>query len=320
MAAEGNAPSTQSGAQSAAAPAPANGAATQATNGAAQAASTPAAPSAGSALEELIRAATGRKERPKPWVDVTSYPWSEENFSARFVRRANYQELYGMKETGEEVDELIGLLNIRPKARVLDVCSGNGRHAIALALRGCKMTGLDVGPGPVNLARETSRNLGLAVDYRQVDALSMSFEDAYDAAYLTCAGLSDFSPTAAKDLLTRIGRALAPGGMVVTEFLDESSVKPSDVRSWRFVAADASLFLDSGNLQLDERLYDSEAKAEVIRSYVVPTQGAMQQFARCRQYYKEDDVKGLVAAASLQVAGFHAGSAPGLRKVVAKKG
>jgi ubiquinone/menaquinone biosynthesis C-methylase UbiE len=271
------------------------------------------------ALEELVQAATGRKDRPKPWVDVTTYPWAEDEFSARFVRRANYQELYGMKETGEEVDELIGLLNIRPKMRVLDVCSGNGRHAIALALRGCKMTGIDNGPGPVNLARETSRNLGLAVDYRQVDALSISFEDAYDAAYLTCAGLSDFSPTGAKDLVTRVGRALVPNGMFVAEFLDEASVKPSDVRTWRFVAADASLFVDGGHLQLDERLYDSDAKSEVIRSYIVPTNGKMRQFARCRQYYKEDEIKALLAAASLQTVGFHAGSAPGLKKVVAKK-
>jgi ubiquinone/menaquinone biosynthesis C-methylase UbiE len=332
MAADGN-PSTPqtNAAETAAQTAVANGASASPPAAVAPAASQTAAPAAQpqpatvssnglSALEELVQAATGRKERPKPWVDVTSYPWTEDEFSARFVRRANYQELYGMKETGEEVDELIGLLNIRPKMRVLDVCSGNGRHAIALALRGCKMTGIDSGPGPVNLARETSRNLGLAVDYRQVDALSISFEDAYDAAYLTCAGLSDFSPSSAKDLMTRVGRALVPGGMFVAEFLDEASVKPSDVRTWRFVAPDASLFVDGAHLQLDERLYDSDAKAEVIRSYIVPTSGKMRQFARCRQYYKEDEIKALLAGASLQTAGFHAGSAPGLRKVVAKKG
>ncbi len=320
MAAEGNAPSTQA-ADRGANPAPTNGAPTTQAAAAAPATAqtTTTATNGSGALEELVRAATGRKERPKPWVDITTYPWSEDAFSARFVRRANYQELYGMKETGEEVDELIALLNIRPKARVLDVCSGNGRHAIALALRGCKMTGLDIGPGPVTLARETSRNLGLSVDYRQVDALSISFEDAYDAAYLTCAGLSDFSPTAAKELLTRVGRALAPGGMLVVEFLDEASVKPSDVRTWRFVASDGSLFLDSGHLQLDERLFDSDAKAEVIRSYIVPSDGRMQQFARCRQYYKEDDVKGLFSAASLQTVSFHPGSAPGLKKVVGKR-
>ena len=302
-----------------AAPQPAVSAAAQPAPSAAQPQPATVAVNGATALEELVQAATGRKDRPKPWVDVTTYPWTEDEFSGRFVRHANYQELYGMKETGEEVDELIGLLNIRPKMRVLDVCSGNGRHAIALALRGCKMTGIDNGPGPVNLARETSRNLGLAVDYRQVDALSISFEDAYDAAYLTCAGLSDFSPAGAKDLVTRVGRALVPSGMFVAEFLDEASVKPSDVRTWRFVAADASLFVDGGHLQLDERLYDSDAKSEVIRSYIVPTNGKMRQFARCRQYYKEDEVKALLTAASLQTVGFHAGSAPGLRKVVAKK-
>ena len=325
MAAEGNATSTQAAAEGAAhsTSTNGNGAAAVQTQGTAQATSsqtTPVSSNGASALEELVRAATGRKDRPKPWVDVTTYPWADEAFSARFVRRANYQELYGMKETGEEVDELIGLLNIKPKTRLLDVCSGNGRHAIALALRGCKMTGIDIGPGPVNLARETSRNLGLTVDHRQVDALSISFEDAYDAAYLVCAGLSDFGPTAAKELLTRIGRSLVPGGMLVAEFLDEASVKPSDVRTWRFVAPDASLFMDSGHLQLDERLYDSDAKAEVVRSYIVPADGRMQQFARCRQYYKEEDVKGLLAASSLQPVSFHPGSAPGLKKVVAKKG
>ena len=323
MAAEGNA-TTQAAADTAA-KAVTNGhnsASAPAVSGALQAGSASngqAAAGRSSALEELIAAATGRAERPKPWVDVTTYPWQDDEFSARFVRRANYQELYGMKETGEEVDEIIALLNIRPKARVLDVCSGNGRHAIALALRGCKMTGIDLGSGPVTLARETSRNLGLSVDYRQVDALSMAFEDAYDAAYLTCAGLSDFSPAAAKDLMGRIGRALVPGGTVAVEFLDEASAKPSDVRSWRFVSADSSLFVDAGHLQLDEQLYDADAKAEVVRSYVVPAEGHMRHFGRCRQYYKEDDVKALLAGASLQSVSMNPGSAPGLKRAVAKR-
>ncbi len=273
----------------------------------------------GSPLEALMRAAAGLRERPKPWVDVTSYPWSDEDFSARYVRRANYQELYGMKETGEEVDELITLLNIKPKARVLDLCSGNGRHAIALALRGCKMTGVDIGPGPVALAKETSRNLGLTVDYRQLDAMTISFEDAYDAIFLTCAGLSDFSPTAAKDLFVRVERALVPGGTFAAEFLEASPGVDGDVRSWRFVSAESSLFADAAHLQLDERLYDKDAKAEVTRSYVITSDGKMREVARCRQYYSEDDIKGLLAPGSLQLVGFSAGSTPGLKRVLAKK-
>lgn len=280
----------------------------------------PAAPqnTAAGPLEELMRAAAGLKERPKAWTDAGSYPWGDEEFSARFVRRANYQDLYGMKETGEEVDELITLLNIKPKARVLDICSGNGRHSIALALRGCKMTGVDIGPGPVSLAKETSRNLGLTVDYRQIDALTISFEDAYDAILLTCGGLSDFGPSSAKDLFARAERALVPGGMFVAEFLEEPSAA-ADVRSWRFVSGENSLFADVAHLLLDERLYDKDAKAEVTRSYIVTTDGKMRQIARSRQFYSEDDIKGLLAAGSLQLVGFSAGSAPGHKRVLAKK-
>jgi ubiquinone/menaquinone biosynthesis C-methylase UbiE len=274
---------------------------------------------AGGPLEELMRAAAGLKERPKAWSDVGSYPWSDDEFSKRYVRRANYQDLYGMKETGEEVDELITLLNIKPKMRVLDLCSGNGRHSIALALRGCKMTGVDIGPGPIALAKETSRNLGLNVDYRQVDALTVSFEDAYDAIILTCGGLSDFSPSQGKDIFSRAERALVAGGSFMAEFLEEPAPAPSDARTWRYVASDASLFADAAHLQLDERLYDKDERAEVTRSYIVTADGKMRQVARCRQYYREDDVKGLLAAGSLQLIGFSAGSSPGYKRVLAKK-
>jgi ubiquinone/menaquinone biosynthesis C-methylase UbiE len=277
------------------------------------------ATAAANPLEELMRAAAGLKEHPKPWTDVVSYPWNDEEFSKRFVRRANYQDLYGMKETGEEVDELITLLNIKPKMRILDLCSGNGRHSIALALRGCKMTGVDIGPGPVSLAKETSRNLGLNVDYRQVDALTVSFEDAYDAVILTCGGLSDFSPSAAKDLFLRVERALVPGGTFMGEFLEEPQSSPGDSRSWQYVTADSSLCADTAHLQLDERLYDKDAKSEITRSYIVTADRKLRQLARCRQFYSENDVKGLLAAGSLQLVGFHPGSSAGYKRVLAKK-
>ena len=235
--------------------------------------------SASSAID-LMRAIADRKERPKPWVDADSFPWRDEEFSSRFVRRANYQELYGMKETGEEVDDLAALLNRSAKARVLDMCAGNGRHAIAMALRGYRVTGIDVGPGAVNLARETAKNLGLSVDFRLLDVKSVSFEDAYDGAYLTCGGLSDFSPSDAAAVLAIVERALAPGGKVVVEFADKAAAQTSDVRSWRYVQAEKSLFVEGPHLQLEERLYDAETAAEAARYYVVPSDGGVREFAR----------------------------------------
>lgn len=267
----------------------------------------------------LMQAIADRTARPKAWVDADTFPWRDEEFSARYVRRANYQALYGMQETGDEVDALCSLLACGPKANVLDLCSGNGRHAIAMALRGRRATGIDVGPGAVQLARETAKNLGLAVDFRLLDVKRISFEDAYDGAYLACAGLSDFSPADAGEIVAIVGRALVPGGRFVFEYADAGSADRRDERSWQFVSAEQSMFYDGPHLQLDERIFDEAANADVFRHYVVPSDGHVREFSRCRQYYTEDALKAMVAAAHLEPLGTSAGSATGFKRFAAKR-
>lgn len=268
---------------------------------------------------DIMQAVADRKERPKPWVDAETYPWREEEFSARYVRRANYQELYGMKETGEEVGDIAALLELRPKSSVLDLCSGNGRHAIAMALRGFRVTGIDVGPGAVQLSRETAKNLGLSVDFRLLDVKSVSFEDAYDAAYLTCAGFSDFSPADGAAILAIVERALSPGGKLVIEYADKTAVLTTDLRAWQFVQAEKSMFFEGPHLQLEERIFDGDLCADVSRLFVVPSDGHVQEFARCRQYYADDAVAEMLKSAHLVPIAVVPGSAPGLKKISAKK-
>ena len=268
---------------------------------------------------DLIAAVADRKERPAPWVEVDTFPWREEDFSARFVRRANYQEWYGMQETSDEVDDLTRLLDRNAKARILDLCSGNGRHAIAMALRGFRVTGIDVGPGAVNLARETAKNLGLNVDFRLLDVKSVSFEDAFDGVYLTCAGLSDFSPADAQAIAAIAERALTPGGRLVVEYADAASAPVSDVRTWQYVQAEKSLFGDAPHLQLEERTYDPETRAEVRRYFVVPSDTRVREFAQCRQYYTEAQVRQLLENARLKPIGASPGSASGFQKFTAQK-
>ena len=271
------------------------------------------------AFDELIRAVGEKREQPRPWVDVGTYPWSEEDFSSRYVRRANYQQLYDMQETGDDVEDILGHLKPAAKARLLDLCAGNGRHAIAMALRGYKMTGIDIGPGAVALARDTARNLGLGIDFRQLDVLHISFEDTFDGAYLTCAGMSDFSPSDARTILQLVERSLVPGGTFSGEYLEKAGDRQAERRAWQFVQADSSLFLDVPHLQLDERFYDAQTSAEVERAYVVPTDGRTRAFTRCRQYYDEAGVRDLLESARFEVVALAPGSAAGIRKVVAKK-
>lgn len=269
-------------------------------------------------LESLVRAIADRKERPTPWVDATTYPWSDPEFSKRYVRRADHSDLIGMNETGEEVESLIALLQAKPKARILDLCAGNGRHAVAMALRGYRMTGIDIGPGAVSLARETAKNLGLAIDFRELDVRELAIEDAYDGVYLTCGGLSNFSPEDCGRLLEVVERALVSGGRAVIEYADAAQA-PIDVRAWQFVQAESSLFTDAPHLQLEERLFDADAHSEVIRHFVVPSDGKIFEIARCRRYFTEASAREALSAARFGSLETGPGSASGLKKIIGTK-
>ena len=55
--------------------------------------------------------------------------------------------------TEAEVDFLVRVTGLRPGDHVVDLACGSGRHAIALAARGYRVTGIDVSPAAVAYAR-----------------------------------------------------------------------------------------------------------------------------------------------------------------------
>ncbi len=58
------------------------------------------------------------------------------------------------KGTVQEVDHIVGALQLEPGERVLDVGCGPGRHAHELARRGIAVHGVDISERFVELARE----------------------------------------------------------------------------------------------------------------------------------------------------------------------
>jgi len=66
--------------------------------------------------------------------------------------------------------------------RVLDVGTGTGRAAIALARRGAQVTGVDASPEMLAVAERRARDAGIRVDFRRDDAHHLGFPDrSFDA-------------------------------------------------------------------------------------------------------------------------------------------
>lgn len=118
--------------------------------------------------------------------------------------------------TRAEADFLAGALEITAGARVLDVPCGNGRHAIELASRGCRLTGVDLSADSIEEARRESVARGLKIDWRRADMRELP-ESGFDAAYCWGNSFSYLDSGGMREFCRALGRALRPGGRLAIE-------------------------------------------------------------------------------------------------------
>jgi 2-polyprenyl-3-methyl-5-hydroxy-6-metoxy-1,4-benzoquinol methylase len=86
-----------------------------------------------------------------------------------------------LADTQEQV--LVDFLPELARRTVLDVGTGTGRAALALARRGAQVTGIDASAQMLDVARARARAEGLSVDFQEGDAHAIGFGDAtFDTA------------------------------------------------------------------------------------------------------------------------------------------
>ena len=136
---------------------------------------------------------------------------------AAFVGDAYLRNAF-TKGTQQEVDFLVDALSLEPGNRVLDAGCGPGRHAVELARRGIEVTGIDVSPEFLELARAAAT--GLPATFEHCDVRTLDQNNEFDAVICLCQG--GFGLLGGRDdehVVVRLARALKPGGrLALTAF------------------------------------------------------------------------------------------------------
>ena len=111
-------------------------------------------------------------------------------------------------------DQTLRVARVRPGERVLDVATGTGITAIAARERGATVTGLDLTPELLAVAREKAASSGFSdIDFREGDAEALPFEDGrFDVVLSTCGHM--FVPDQVK-VASELARVTRRGGRVV---------------------------------------------------------------------------------------------------------
>jgi 2-polyprenyl-6-hydroxyphenyl methylase/3-demethylubiquinone-9 3-methyltransferase len=106
--------------------------------------------------------------------------------------------------------------------RVLDIGCGGGLLAEGMARRGARVTGIDLAPGAIEVARLHALEAGIAVDYRLVaaEAHAESKPGGYDL--VTCLEMLEHVPEPAA-IVAAIARLVRPGGDVVCSTINRNA-------------------------------------------------------------------------------------------------
>lgn len=97
---------------------------------------------------------------------------------------------------------------------VVDVGCGGGILSEALARRGARVTGIDMGDAPLQVAREHAQQGGLDIEYQQVQVEHFAQEKAGKFDVVTCMEMLEHVPDPSS-VVKACAQLVKPGGWVV---------------------------------------------------------------------------------------------------------
>ncbi|HEY5624213.1 MAG TPA: methyltransferase domain-containing protein [Gammaproteobacteria bacterium] len=176
-----------------------------------------------------------------PVEDLESYvkaDWWRHIFNANYLR-TDGDVVDDPEITRLEIDAFLALLDASPDDRILDLCCGQGRHVLELALRGFRnLTGVDRSHYLIARAKRVFRQRGLTAAFREGDARKLRFpDDSFDVVYIAGNSFGYFE-TVEDDIavLREIRRLLRPRGQLLIDFTDGDYLRSNfAARSWEWI-------------------------------------------------------------------------------------
>jgi len=197
--------------------------------------------------------------------------WWNRIFNSLYLK-TDADVVHDARITRTEADLVCKVLGLSPDDRILDLCCGQGRHALELARRGFRnVEGLDRSHYLIQKAKECAKGEGLGVRFREGDARKLPYAaDSFDVLLILGNSFGYFE-TLQDDLrvLKEVLRVLKPWGKLLIDIAHGDFLREHfQPRSWEwinkklFVCRERSLSLDG------ERLVSREVITHVEKGVI----------------------------------------------------
>jgi D-alanine-D-alanine ligase len=204
--------------------------------------------------------------------DHVPVAWWERQFDALYLK-TDGDVVEDDDITRREIDLFLRLLSLTPEAKVLDLCCGQGRHALEFCRRGFgEVEGFDRSSFLLTEAKERAKFERLPARFCEGDARTLPYAaEAFDAVLILGNSFGYFA--SAEDdyaMLQEAHRVLRPAGRLLLDVTDGEYLKIHYAsRSWEWI--DATMFAcRERELSADgDRLVSREIITDVERGVLV---------------------------------------------------
>jgi SAM-dependent methyltransferase len=194
--------------------------------------------------------------------------------------------------TAADVEFLVRELGLRPGAAVLDVPCGHGRHAIPLASRGMRMTGVDLSRAEIDEARTRAAAAAVEIDWRHGDMRDLPWTAEFDGAFCFGNSFAYMPPDGTRGFLQAVARTLRPGARfaIDTAALAECILPRLREREW----------LQFGDLLFLEQNRYIAAESCIETTYTFVRDGRAETRTGLQWVHTARELRGLLADAGLE--------------------
>ena len=132
--------------------------------------------------------------------------------------------------TKQEVDFLLGELNLQPGQHLLDIPCGFGRHAIELSKRGFQVTGIDISETFIKELTQKIRAEKLNINAIQADILNVQINEKFSGALCLGNSFGYFNIEKMKLFVEKVSSSLEPGSkFIINSGMIAESILPNFV-------------------------------------------------------------------------------------------
>ena len=158
--------------------------------------------------------------------------WFAEMFDGRYLEF--YEGLLDPSLAEEDVSFVERALALATGSRILDLGCGFGRHAIGLAGRGYRVTGLDLSAPMLELAREMAASARVTVEWLERDMRDLRGLGTFDACACLYTAFGFFADDENRLVLEQVREALRSGGYFMLDVSNPLALMRGwPGRSWR---------------------------------------------------------------------------------------